>query len=247
VNPHGATALVTGAASGIGRAAAQLLAARGASVVVADIDEAGMLDTVARIAQDGGRASARVLDVGRAESIADAFGDLSASPPEIVFNCAGIVSGQPDFPLTPPARTAHLLAVNVLGTILVTRAAIVAMGARAGGAIVNVSSTAAVLLNHPDPVYGASKAAVKTFTEQCAPLALTRGVRVNAVLPGAVDTPIIAKTGDGRRPAEWLVPRLDEVRLIAPIEVAAVMVELVEDDSRCGEAVVMANAPAAST
>jgi NAD(P)-dependent dehydrogenase (short-subunit alcohol dehydrogenase family) len=82
---------------------------------------------------------------------------------------------------------------------------------------------------------------VKTFTEQCAGIAARHGARVNAVLPGAVRTPIIAKTGDGERPADWLLPRLAEVELLTPEAVAEVMLELVEDETRNGAAVVIAN------
>jgi 3-oxoacyl-[acyl-carrier protein] reductase len=206
--------------------------------VVVDIDEAGIAQTAARIRRTGGSASPRTADVSRADSVAGLFTDIE--PLRIVFNCAGIVSGQPDFPDTTPERIAELIAVNVLGTILVTRAALLRMRA---GVIVNVSSTAALLADHADPVYGASKAAVKAFTEQCSRRALAGGVRVNAVLPGAVDTPIIGKTGDGQRPAEWLLPRLGEVQLLAPGDIAAAMVELVEDDCRNGACVVISNEP----
>ncbi|HTX07866.1 MAG TPA: SDR family NAD(P)-dependent oxidoreductase [Solirubrobacteraceae bacterium] len=242
MNPDGKVALVTGAASGIGRAAAELLAARGASVLAADIDDAGLAETVARIESAGGSASGEVLDVSRADAVAAAFDHppVFDHPPAIVFNCAGVVSGEPDFPATSPERIGQLIAVNLLGTVLVTRAAILAMNR--GGVIVNISSTAAVLTSHPDPVYGATKAAVKTFTEQCAASAHARGVRVNAVLPGAVDTPIIAKTGDGRRPAQWLLPRLREVALLAPAEIASTMLELVENDAQNGACVVVRNA-----
>ena len=135
----------------------------------------------------------------------------------------------------------RVIAVNVVGTMLVTRAAIRHMAAHRGGAVVNVASTAALLSDHPDPVYGASKAAVKAFTEQCAREARARGVRVNAVLPGAVDTPIIAKTGDGRAPADWLRPRLDEIELLPPGAIAQAMIALALDASRAGECVVIAN------
>ena len=233
-------ALVTGAASGIGRAAAQLLAARGAPVVVADVDGDGGRDTVALIERGGGAgATFRSLDVADPDAVAELFAELADV--RVVFNCAGLVSGQPDFPDMPRGRIVQLVAVNVVGTMLVTQAAIVQMSARGGGAIVNVASTAALLSDHADPVYGASKAAVKTFTEQCSRTALARGVRVNAVLPGAVDTPIIAKTGDGRTPADWLTPRLAQVELLTPERVAAVMLELALDETRSGESVVIAN------
>jgi NAD(P)-dependent dehydrogenase (short-subunit alcohol dehydrogenase family) len=67
-------------------------------------------------------------------------------------------------------------------------------------------------------------------------------VRVNAVLPGAVDTPIIAKTGDDAEPASWLVPKLATIDLLSPDAIAAAVLELVEDETRSGDAVVVDNA-----
>jgi NAD(P)-dependent dehydrogenase (short-subunit alcohol dehydrogenase family) len=249
VNPAGKLALVTGAASGIGRAGARLLASAGASVVVADVDERGGLETVAGIESTGGSAVFRSLDVSQAAAIGRLFDELASEfgGLAILFNCAGLVSGQPDFPDTPGEVIAGLVAVNVTGTVLATRAAIAQMGDSRGGVIVNVSSTAALMPAHPDPVYAASKAAVKTFTEQCAGAALARGVRVNAVLPGAVDTPIIAKTGAGGQPASWLAARLPKIQLLSAGAVAAEMLDLVEDETRTGALVVVSNSPAATT
>lgn len=234
----GALALVTGGASGIGRAAAQLLAAQRAVVVVADVDEHGGQETATLIERDDGRATFRRLDVADPNAVAVVFDEMENV--RIVFNCAGLVSGQPDFPHSLPERIARVVAVNVLGTIVVTQASILHM--RSGGAVVNVASTAALLPAHADPVYGATKAAVKAFTEQCSRAALARGVRINAVLPGAVDTPILAKTGDGHAPAGWLAPRLAETELLAPEAVAGAMLELACDETRTGESVVIANA-----
>jgi NAD(P)-dependent dehydrogenase (short-subunit alcohol dehydrogenase family) len=231
-------AVVTGAASGIGRACAELLGASGAHVVVADIDEPGGLDTAAAIDS----AEFVPLDVSSPAAVERELGAIAERHGrlDILVNCAGIVSGQPDFPDTPLDRVEQLIAVNVTGTIAATQVAMRAMGG--DGVVVNISSTAALAAAHPDPVYAASKAAVKTFTEQCAPLAATYGVRVNAVLPGAVDTPIIAKTGDGGAPASWLAPRLQTVELLSPGAIAAAVLELVEDDATSGAAVVVDNA-----
>jgi NAD(P)-dependent dehydrogenase (short-subunit alcohol dehydrogenase family) len=230
-------AVVTGGASGIGRACAELLGVGGAHVVVADVDEprglatAAAIDSAEFVALDVSSAAAVEREIG---AIAERHGRL-----DILVNCAGIVSGQPDFPETPLDRVEQLIAVNVTGTIAATQVAMRAMGG--DGVVVNISSTAALAAAHPDPVYAASKAAVKTFTEQCAPLAATHGVRVNAVLPGAVDTPIIAKTGDDGAPASWLRPRLDTVELLSPGAIAAAVLELVEDDAASGAAVVVDN------
>jgi NAD(P)-dependent dehydrogenase (short-subunit alcohol dehydrogenase family) len=82
---------------------------------------------------------------------------------DILINSAGLVSGHPDFPDTPLDRVERLIGVNVTGTIAATQIAMRAMGGN--GVVVNLSSTAALAPAHPDPVYAASKAAVKTFTD----------------------------------------------------------------------------------
>jgi NAD(P)-dependent dehydrogenase (short-subunit alcohol dehydrogenase family) len=108
-----------------------------------------------------------------------------------------------------------------------------------------MSSTAALLPSHPDPVYGASKAAVKVFTEQSATAAMALGVRVNAVLPGAVATPIIAKTGDGRAPAPWLTERIGQIVLLSPETIAEAVLRIIEDEGINGAAVTVFNELAA--
>lgn len=239
----GKLAIVTGGASGIGRASAELLAANGARVLVADLDEPAGAETVVSITARGGSAWFRRLDVSAPDEVEAALGEAVArhGPLNILHNCAGLVSGSPDFPDTSAARIARLIAVNLTGTLLATRAAIKLMRATGGGVIINMSSTMALLAAAPDPVYAASKAAIKTFTEQYAPAAYTHGIRLNAILPGAVDTPIIGKTGDGGGPADWLALRLQEITLLAPATIASAVLELVEDDSRYGESIVIAN------
>ena len=239
MDPRGKVALVTGAASGIGRASALLLASHGAVVAVADLDAAAGEETVAAILARGGTAVFLRLDVSDPAALADtltaivdAYGAL-----DVLHNNAGIVTGFPDFPDCAPERIATVVAVNLTGTLVATRLAAEAMRPTGGGAIVNMSSTLALATRHRDPVYAATKAAVLKFTELCTPLAETHGVRVNCILPGGVDTPIIGKTGSDGEPAEWMRDRLGEIDLIAPETIAATVLELVEDDARAGEAI----------
>jgi NAD(P)-dependent dehydrogenase (short-subunit alcohol dehydrogenase family) len=109
------------------------------------------------------------------------------------------------------------------------------MRARGGGAIVNTASVAALRPLPEDPVYAATKAAVVSFTKACAPLA-AEGIRVNCVLPGVTDTPILAKTGDGTEPAPWFQKMVAGVDMLTPAAVAAVVLDLVRDDAARGEA-----------
>lgn len=243
MDPAGKVAVVTGAASGIGRATAQLLAARGAVVVVADVDAAGAAETVASIAAEGGEASFVALDVSRPEAVEATLREIAASRGAIhvLHNNAGLVTGTPDFPDCSSDRIAALVTVNVLGTLVGTRVAIELMSRTGGGVVVNMSSTLATAAAHPDPVYAATKAAVLHFTRLCAPYATSHGVRVNCILPGGVDTPIIAKTGAGGQPAEWLRERLSDTALLTPGAIAETVLALVEDDTRAGEAIEIRN------
>ena len=237
----GKVALVTGGGSGIGRASAQMLAAAGAHVVVADVDEAGGGETIDLIHGDGRSAQFKAVDVSRPEVLQAAFDEIVAEHGAIhvVHNNAGLVGGYPDFPQMSPARIATVVGVNVTGTFVGTQLAIAAMGKTGGGAVINMSSMLALAHgSHGDPVYCATKAAIKLFSELLAPFAESHGVRVNVLLPGGVDTGIADKTGrDG--PAEWLQGRMDEVEQMAPEEIAEIVLELVRDDSRAGEAIVI--------
>jgi 3-oxoacyl-[acyl-carrier protein] reductase len=185
----GKTAIVTGAATGIGRATAQLLAARGAKVVVVGLQPDRLDETVAAIGEAGGAAIAAHADVSDPEAIEavartaqDAFGGT-----DILVNNAAV------YPLGPwhemdAARWDEVFATNVRGYHLIARAVRPQMLARGGGAIVNVSSVTfwtgqALLL-----AYIASKGAVIGFTRALAREAGPDGIRVNAVAPGAFPT-----------------------------------------------------------
>ena len=228
----GKVAVVTGAASGIGRASALALAAAGAAVGVADVDADGGGETVRQIEAAGGRAMFVRTDVRDVASVSRLFDDVSASYGgiDIVHNNAGIVSGNPPWPDTPPDRILDVLNINLGGVMLGTRCAIDHLRKRGGGVIVNTASIAAQFPMADDAVYSATKAGVVMFTQACGALFERENIRVNAVLPGMVDTPIINKTGDGEQPAEGLVPMLDLVPAIKPETVASVVLGLITDD-----------------
>lgn len=230
-------AVVTGAGSGIGRASAVALAAAGAGVAVADIDERGCHETVDVITGQGGRAVAILTDVRDVRSVEQLFAETAQhfGGVDIVHNNAGIVSGDPPWPHTPPERILDVVLVNLGGVLLGTRVACDHLRRRGGGAVVNTASIAARVPFPDDAVYAATKAGVAWFTESCAALRDRENIRVNAVLPGMVDTPIIGKTGDGTRPAQWLSNVLQIAPMIKPEEVAEAVLELVRDDRVAGE------------
>ena len=239
----GKVALVTGAGAGIGRASAEAFAAGGASVVVVDLDEAAAIVTAQRIRAAAGTAVAVQADVSLAADIRRMFDEATRvfGGVDIVHNNAGLISGEPLWPDGSLERVAAVIAVNLGGVAMGTQQGIIELRKRGGGAIINSASVAALGPLPSDPVYSATKAGVVRIVESCVGFA-AEGIRVNAVLPGMVDTDMTMKhTGDGTRPAAWLEPVLASTRLLSAAEIAAVVLELVCDDTAVGECRVIRN------
>jgi 3-oxoacyl-[acyl-carrier protein] reductase len=239
----GKLAVITGGSAGIGRATALALATKGAeAVVIADVDDPEGHDTAALLNEAGTLGHYFNVDVTDVAQLAHFFAEVEHrfGSPDIVHNNAGIVSGQPSWPDSSLARLKQVLDINIGSVVFSTRLAVEHMRT-GGGCIVNTSSVTAFWPLPEDPVYAASQAAVAMFTRSCAHLATTLDIRVNAVCPGAVDTALLAKTGDGTTPAPWLEEYLREVELLTPEAVARAIVDLIEDDSRAGECVVLDN------
>ena len=232
----GKTAVVTGAAAGIGQALAWRLAEAGAAVVrVADV--ANLDETCAGLEQRQVTPEAHSVDVTDPEQLATVItGDV-----DVVCNNAGIMAGDPQWPETPVERIRTEVSVNLLGVMYGTRLAIDALAARGGGVVLNTSSIASFAPMPNDPMYSATKAAVSNFTMSCAPLAVTHNVRVCAVLPGVVETAILAKSGDGEEPAEWLRPVLAQIAKLQPAQLANAAVEFIADDTCGGHLLVVTN------
>ncbi len=202
----GTTAVVTGAAVGTGRAIAQRLAAEGATVVLADIDEQGLEETRASI---GAAARIERTDL---RSNSDVVRLMRCEPTILVNNAGGGPNLRPAFPDAEPARWNASLELNLRGPMFATQLAVGPMRRAGGGAVVNIGSTAGLGLGvHPSPEYSAAKAALIRFTTTLAPLQERFGVRVNCVVPDWVATErglreLAALPDEQRRAEPALVP-----------------------------------------
>ncbi len=193
---NGEIAVVTGAASGIGRHAADLLARAGAAIVLADIDGDGAEAAVSAIAGSGSAAVAMTLDVADAAAVARAFTAIAArfGRVDVLVNSAGIGARMPTEDL-PAERWSRVIAVNLTGTFLCAQAAGRVMLAQRRGRIVNIASIMGLGGNrlYPNLSYHASKGGVINLTRALAIEWADRGVRVNAIAPTFVRTGLTEK------------------------------------------------------
>jgi len=228
----GKTALLTGAATGIGRATALLLARNGADVVLFGLGDA---ELAAAAAESGGQAIPG--DVTRVTDIAKAIGACRARL-DIVVNAAGLIV--PDQPANVSDEVwAKTLDVNLTGTMRVCRAALPLLRQR-GGAIVNIASVAAFNASPDSASYAASKAAVVAYTRSLAYAHGADGVRANAVAPGWVRTPMsdyemrLLAEQNGTTPeaeCQAVERRIALGRMANPAEIAACCLFLVSDEA----------------
>ena len=232
----GRVVLVTGAGSGIGEATALRFSSEGAAVAVADLSPAAAEKTAERILSQGGRALALAADVSRAadcrqlvEQTSTAFGPL-----DILVNNAGI--GAVGTVLeTDEATFEKVMAVNVKGTFLLSKAALPAMIARRAGIIVNTASIAGVRGIPQRAAYTASKHAIVGLTRAMALDHVKDGIRVTCVCPGTVDTPwvgrLLDQAADPVAARAALVARQPMGRLGRAEEMASAILFLASDES----------------
>ena len=225
--------LVTGAGSGIGKAAAQLFADEGGRVVVVDQDENEAQTTVTSIRQAGGEALAIGADVSREadcrgmiERALAAYGRL-----HVAFNNAGI--GASGFAVADEEEVtwSHLIDVNLKGIYLAMKYEIPAMVSAGGGAIVNTASVAGLVGERGIGAYAASKHGVVGLTRTAALDYIGQGVRINAVCPGATRTRILANWFQDPKVESFILSRHPIGRIAEPEEIARAVLFLASDDA----------------
>ena len=191
----GRIAIVTGAGSGIGRASAVLFAKQGAFVAMVDRNRTGLEETLAAIEGAKGEASIHVGDVGEAHfakgTVADVMarrGRLDVLLAAAGFSCSGTVL------TTDPADWDAVFRANVGGTWLWSRAAVPEMQRQGSGSIITLASQLAIAGGRGNSAYIAAKGAIISLTRTMALDFATDGIRVNAIAPGAIDTPMLRRS-----------------------------------------------------
>jgi len=192
----GGSALVTGGGSGIGRAIAQALAAQGAAVAIFDLLPEGGKDTVAAIASKGGRATFVQGDVSRWDDVDRAVGAAvrELGPLGIMVNAAGILDGYESAEGMTPALWERVIGINLTGSFYGSKRALAEMLPRGRGRIINIASVAGLVGSGGGTAYTASKHGVVGLTRQLAITYAARGVTVNAICPGAIQTGLRANS-----------------------------------------------------
>jgi NAD(P)-dependent dehydrogenase (short-subunit alcohol dehydrogenase family) len=228
----GKVAFVTGAGTGIGRATAMAFARKGAGVVVADVSEQGNRETARMIEEAGGRALAVVCDVRRAEDVkaaldkaVETFGRL-----DVAFNNAGV-----EQPIMPAANLTEeewdrIVDIDLRGVFLCMKHEIPLMLEQGGGAIVNTSSGAGVKGFAGQAAYCAAKYGIVGLSKAAALDYASQNIRVNAVCPGIIETPMMDRFSGGTPEGRERVISQEPIgRMGTPEEIAAAVLWLCSD------------------
>jgi NAD(P)-dependent dehydrogenase (short-subunit alcohol dehydrogenase family) len=231
---QGKVAIVTGAGSGIGRAASLAFAREGARVLVADVVVEGGEETAKMVREAGGQAIFVKTDVSRAEDVKamvdstiSSFGRLDCA-----FNNAGISGGYVSLSRCPEDSWDRMIAINLKGVFLCMKYELPKMLKSGGGSIVNTSSIAGMVGDGGHPAYAASKHGVVGLTRTAAIQYAKAGIRVNAVCPGVIRTPMTEQLfTESPELKSLMVSQQPMDRLAEAEEVARVVVWLCTDEA----------------
>src|SRR6266481_2789231 len=223
----GQTAIVTGAATGIGEAIARRLACAGATIAVADLDAAGASAVAASI---GGGSFGVAMDISRADSVQQAVAEVLARRGQIdvLVNNAGIAGKAAPLWEQTDEDWQQVIAVNLLGVVYCTRAVLPHMRQRKYGRVVNIASIAGKEGNPNMSPYSATKGAVITFTKSIGKEVATDGICVNSVAPAVIRTQILDQLTQEQ--VDYMTQRIPMLRTGTTDEIAAVVHFLASPD-----------------
>lgn len=230
-------AIVTGAGSGIGSASAKLLAARGARVALVDLDENGLAQTAAVIAEAGCTSRSITADVTDAAAAVREVGKLFADwgRLDVLVTAAGISTGAGTVLSQDEAVWQRVFQVNVMGTVNWVKAALPTMISAGSGSIVTITSQLAFNSGGNACAYIASKGAIVSFTKTTAVDFAKQGIRVNSVAPAVIDTPLsrfsMSTAKDPEAMLAWRIQRHPMGRIGEVDEVARAIAFLASEEA----------------
>jgi 3-oxoacyl-[acyl-carrier protein] reductase len=220
----GQIVIVTGAASGIGRASAELIAKRGANVICLDLNQVGLQEVVSKIKSNAGKATAKVLDISNQEQVFKIIAEIKKENGQIdaLINCAGLAGPTTDFVEDIKwSDYEKVLAINLFGAIWLTQAVLPTMKAQKYGRIVQVTSIAGKEGNPKMAPYNTSKSGLIGFVKGVAKENAQNGITVNALAPAVIATPINENTSEEM--LKYMISRIPMGRLGEPNEVAEII------------------------
>lgn len=232
----GKVALVTGGASGIGRAVCLGAAAQGADVLVLDLNAAGAEAVAAEVRGQGRRAAALAADVTDSQAVAASVsqGMADVGPVDALMSCAGWDRLVP-FVQTDEEFWRRIVNINLMGPIICTRAVLDTMIERRQGSLVYVASDAARVGSSGEAVYAAAKAGLIAFAKTMAREQARYGIRANAVCPGLTDTPLLQAVREGSATSARILDAITQAtplrRVARPEEIAAAILFLASDEA----------------
>ncbi|MGI9431631.1 MAG: SDR family oxidoreductase [Myxococcota bacterium] len=224
--------LITGAASGIGRATALRLGEEGAAVLILDLDAAGAESTAEAIREAGGRAWARgadIVDAARVEEVVAAFEGEVAPIFGLVNNAGWDLAG--NFLDTEPEQWRKIIDINLHGPLNVTRSVLSRMVEREEGRVVSISSDAGRVGSSGESVYAACKGGIISFSKSVAREVARHGITLNVVSPGPSDTPLFANFDPSGKLAKALERAIPMRRLGRPDDYPGLVAFLLSDEA----------------